>query len=282
MEFYRRFYTFILTRRYQIHFKGLELLKSKSPKLILPNHVSHIDPQLMTVIIYKYTDFVPIVAERFFPIPVIKYFLRKLDAIKVYEPKNVRKDLGLLEKINKQVLAALENDKSALIFPSGQLSEGGLERIQNKQSAYSIASKLPPKAKLIGVRIRGLNGSMWSKAWNGTRPDFFKTYLLSILLIFFNLIFLCPKRKVSIEFVDITEQACLEAKKGRKEFNSCLEDFYNAPGAEQAQYIRHFFFFPRIIFFQIIIHKRCVYPCRGETITSDTVIKVIPGYGKSH
>lgn len=246
MHFYRRLYTFILSRRYKIKIEGLDILKSPKAKLILPNHVSHIDPQLMTLVIYKYTDFVPLVAERFFNIPVIRFFLRRLHAVKVYEANNIRKDPELLDTINSAVFEALKNRKSALIFPSGQLSEGGLEHIRNKQSAYSIVSNLPDEAMVVGVRIRGLWGSMWSKAWNGERPPFFRTYLVSILLLFVNLVFLCPKRRVNLEFVDITQDARRNAGTDRRTFNFFLESFYNQQGPEKAIFVRHLFFFPGI------------------------------------
>ncbi len=246
MHAYREFYSFILSRRYNVIIKGVEIIKSNYPKLILPNHISHIDPQIMTVTIYKYTDFVPLAAERFFNIPIIKFFLKGLHAVKIPDFKKGSKDPELLQKINSQIIDAFKNNKSAMIFPSGHLSTNGIEKIHNKQSAYSIVSILPNNTRVIGVRINGLWGSMWSKAWNGKRPIFLSTYLMGIVYFFANLIFLCPKRKVTIEFVDITDEAKNKAQKDRKTFNNFLEDFYNKNGPEKPTFIRHLFYFPRI------------------------------------
>ncbi|MDA3890694.1 MAG: lysophospholipid acyltransferase family protein [Salinivirgaceae bacterium] len=246
MHGYRIFYKFILSRRYNIELKGVDVLDSESTNLILPNHVSHIDPQIMTVEIYKHTDFVPLVAERFFKIPIIKFFLRRLHAVKIPEFKNGSKDSGILTRINTQIIEALKNNKSAMIFPSGQLSSDGIERILNKQSSFSVVSLLPDNVKVIGVRITGLWGSMFSKAWNGKRPIFLSTFLLGIVYFFANLIFFCPKRKVTVEFIDISEEAKLKAKSDRKTFNKFLENFYNENGPEKPTFIRHLFFFPRI------------------------------------
>ncbi len=240
------FYKYILSRRYNITIEGVDVLKSDSAKLILPNHISHIDPQIMTLELYKHTDFVPLVAERFFKIPVIKFFLRRLHAIKIPEFKNSRKDSNLLSKINIQIINALKENKSALIFPSGQLSSNGIEKIANKQSAYSVVSILPDDVRVVGVRITGLWGSMWSKAWNGKRPDFFSTYLMGIVYFFANLVFFCPKRLVRIEFIDITKKAKLKAKLDRNSFNLFLEGFYNENGPEKPTFVRHLFFFPKI------------------------------------
>ena len=246
MHGYRNFYSFILSRRYKIIIKGVDIIESDNPKLILPNHISHIDPQIMAVTIYKHTDFVPLAAERFFKIPIIKFFLKGLHAVKIPDFKKGNKDPELLQKINSQIIDAFKDNKSAMIFPSGQLSTNGIEKINNKQSAYSIVSLLPDNTRVVGVRITGLWGSMWSKAWNGKRPDFLSTYFMGIIYFFANMIFLCPKRKVTIEFVDITDGAKTNAQKDRKTFNQFLEDFYNENGPEKPTFIRHLFFFPKL------------------------------------
>lgn len=244
--FLRKFYKLLLTRRYKIIIKGKDVLSSKYPKLILPNHVSHMDPQLISIIIHENTDFVPVVAGGFFKVPIVKYFLRKLSAIKVPNLKKDKRDPEILNFINAELLSAFENNKSALIFPAGQLSLNGLEKIRGKQSAYSIASRLPDGVKIVGVRIIGLYGSIWSSAWNGKRPEFFSTFLKAIIYFFANLIFFCPRRTVTFEFVDITEEAKQKASIDRKEFNTYMENFYNADGPEKPNFVRHLFYFPRI------------------------------------
>ncbi len=244
--FLREFYKLILTRRYKIIIKGKDVLSSEFPKLILPNHVSHMDPQLISIIIHKHTDFVPVVAGAFFKVPIVKYFLRSLHAVKVPNHKKGERDTKVLERINKEILAAFENNKSALIFPAGHILLGGLEKIAGKQGAYSIANLLPEKAKIVGVKISGLYGSMWSSAWNGKRPEFFSTFLMATIYFFANLIFFCPRRTVMFEFVDITEEAKQKASIGRKEFNTYMEEFYNGNGAEEPNFVRHLFYFPRI------------------------------------
>ena len=246
LEFLRLFYKLILKSRYKVIIKGEDVLLSDSTKLVLPNHISHVDSQIMAIYLYEYTDFVPVVAEGFFKIPVIKYFLRKLNAVKVINVNKGKRDVDFLKRINTQIISAIENGKSALIFPSGQLSFDGIERIKNKQSAFSVANLLPDKTKIVGVRISGLYGSMWSTAWNGKRPEFFSTYLIGIVYFFANLIVFCPRRKITLEFVDITKEAKEKARVGRKAFNNYLEEFYNSKGPEKPVFIRHLFYFPKI------------------------------------
>lgn len=246
MEFYRRLYNLLLSSRYKVTFSNLDLLKAEGPKLLLPNHVSHLDPQLMLVITYEFTEMVPVAAGRFFGVPVIGYFLKRMEAIPVPSFKKGSRDIGLIRKIETDLIDAFKRGKSALIFPSGQLSTDGIERVFNKQSAHSMTSKLPGNVKVLGVRITGMWGSMWSKAWTGKTPKFLPYFLLGIFYFFANLFFFIPKRHIHVEYVDITEEAKEKAKGKRKEFNLYLEEFYNANGSEKPKFIRHLFYFPRI------------------------------------
>ena len=240
------FYRFILSRRYATEIKGIELFESGKGKLILPNHQSHMDPQIMSIELYNHGGVVPVVTERFYKIPVIRYFLKKWNAVSVSDLNGGNRDPKILETISTKVSAALSEGKNVIIFPSGKLAESGLEAITNKQSAYTIVKNLPDNTQVIGVRVSGLWGSMWSKAWNGKQPNFFKTFIKGIGLLLANLIFLAPRRKVQIEFIDITDQAKLQAQTDRKTFNTFLENFYNVRGNEKPHFVRHFFFLPRL------------------------------------
>lgn len=245
MKFYRSFYKFVLSRRYRVKISGLELLQKEGGKLILPNHQSHVDPQIIAVECYKYSEVVPVVNERFFRIPVIRFFLRKWGAVSVSDFKSGNRDPHVLKNIFAKVIVALKDGKTVIIYPSGQLQETGLEKINNKQSAYAIVRELPEETTILGLRIKGLWGSSFSWAWKGTRPIFLALYLKGIFYFFANLIFFCPKRSVSLEFFDITEDAKKESLGGRHSFNLFLEKFYNQDGSQQALFIKHFFFFPK-------------------------------------
>lgn len=213
--------------------------------LMLPNHQSHIDPQLMAVIVAQYCEFVPVVSERFLKIPIISSFLKEWNAVAVSDFRGGNRDPNVLKNIFSQVMNALNKGRSVIIYPSGTITFTPTEKIRNKQSAYVIVSDLPENARVIGVRIRGLWGSMWSVAWMGERPSFILTYLKGVFFFFANLIFFVPKRDVSFEFVDITDEAKKMAQSDRATFNTFMEDFYNINGPEQVTYIKHLFFFPK-------------------------------------
>jgi len=246
MKFYRIFYGFILRRRYRISFKGMELLQKEGGKLVLPNHQSHVDPQLVGVFFYKYTHIVPVVNENFFKIPFISFFLKRWGAIPVANFKKGNRDPNVLKNIFSKVNIALDEGKSVIIFPAGQLQDIGVEHVRNKQATHAVISSLEDdKIRIIGVRITGLWGSTFSKAWTGEQPPFLPVFLKGFFYFFANLIFLAPKREVTFELVDITEEALAQSKNDRITFNNYLDSFYNINGIEEPSFIKHFFFFPK-------------------------------------
>lgn len=213
----------------------------------MPNHQSHMDPQIIGVWFYKHADIVPVVNESFFKIPFVAFFLKRWGAIPVAEFKKGNRDPNVMNTIFDGVNVALDEGKSVIIYPSGQLQDLGIEKIKNKQSAHNIISKLEDDSdtRILGVRIQGLWGSIFSKARTGKQPPFLLNFCKGIGIFFANLIFLSPKREVTFEIVDITEEAKKESKNDRRTFNTYLENFYNKNGVEEPTFIRHFFFAPK-------------------------------------
>jgi len=239
-------FSFLLSRRYIIKVKGEELLHESGAKLLLQSHQSHIDPQLLGVFVAQRSGLVPVISEKFLGIPIIGSILRSLDAVSVSDLKHGNRDPNVLKNMFSKIMEALKNGKSVLIAPSGTIAEAPIERIKNKQSAHALVSNIPDNVKIIGVRVNGLWGSMWSVAWMGKRPNFLLTLLKGLFYILANLIFFLPKRQVTFEFEDITEEAKLQSKSDRKTFNTYLEEFYNIHGPEKEIYIKHFFYAPKL------------------------------------
>jgi hypothetical protein len=57
-----------------------------------------------------------------------------------------------------------------------------------------------------------------------------------------NLLFLVPKRTVTLEFEDLTVSAKNVSAEGQKPFNNYLEEFYNLRGEEKTLYLKHYFY----------------------------------------
>ncbi len=237
-------YRFILSLRYRIEVKGADLLVQKKVKILLPNHQASVDPQILFTELIKYSRVQSVVSEKYYNAPFFKQLFNWLGVIRVSDLEAGNRDHKVLDSVLTAVVGALKDNKNVLLYPAGQLVGQGYEKIFNKQSAWSIVNEIPDNIQIVGVRITGLWGSMWSRAWLGKSPNILWSLIKAVFYIFFNFIFFLPKRRVLVEFEDITEQSKLKALEGKKEFNTFLEVFYNKHGEENALFLKHFFFMP--------------------------------------
>ncbi len=257
----------ILSRRYNIHLKGQELLKGDGIRLYLPNHQSEMDPVIIMTEIGKYHIASPMISSQYYNLPLINALMKKIRAVPVSDLDQGVRDVSVMDTIREGAINAFAEGKSILLYPSGQLTNQGYEKISNKQSAYSLVQDSTDEIQIIAIRINGLWGSMWSRAWIGVSPAVIGTFIKSVFLLIANLIFLMPKRRVEIEFVDITEEAKENANKlSRREFNEFLEKIYNVKGEENARFIKYHFLMPRL--------KRKL-PERLNSIISDDVSSIV-------
>jgi acyl-CoA synthetase (AMP-forming)/AMP-acid ligase II/1-acyl-sn-glycerol-3-phosphate acyltransferase/acyl carrier protein len=239
-------FRFFLARRYRVSLKGVDCLKGDQPILFLPNHQAMSDPQILMVYTYPFKKTVPVISETYYDIPGIKYFFDSLGAVPVSDLGRGSRDVSVLQTVTSQINAALGEGKNVLLYPAGHLSAQGYEKIINKQTAYQVVKQAEEQTKIIAVRISGLWGSMWSRAWEGHSPPLFKTYAKAIFYLLINGLFFLPKRKVTIEYIDVTQQAKEQAQKDKNEFNSFLERIYNIYGEEKVTYLKHYFWAPTL------------------------------------
>ncbi|MFZ4549920.1 MAG: lysophospholipid acyltransferase family protein, partial [Bacteroidales bacterium] len=193
----------LLRFRYRILIKGSEILKDGTPVLFLPNHQALIDPVILLSQIYRFSTVTPVISERYFDMPVANWYFKQMGAVRVSDLETGSRDTQVLESIVSSVFEGFRQNKNIVIYPSGQLAGQGYEKIFNKKSAYHIVEKIPESVQIIGVRITGLWGSMFSKAKSGKSPNFFAQLLKGIFFVLANLLFFVPKRTVCIEFEDL-------------------------------------------------------------------------------
>ncbi len=234
----------LLRFRYRISIKGSEILQNNTPTLFLPNHQALIDPVILLSHIYRFSTATPVVSEKYFNMPVVKWYFKRMGAVSVSDLEAGSRDTQVLKSITGAVSEGFRHNHNIVIYPSGQIAGQGFEKIFNKKSAYSIVGAIPENVQVVGVRISGLWGSMFSKARTGKSPDFFVQFLKGILYVLANLLFFLPKRTVSIQFEDLTTVAREKVVLGQKPFNAFLEEFYNLHGVEPALFLKHFFYFP--------------------------------------
>ena len=138
---------------------------------------------------------------------------------------------------------------NVIFYPSGHIqTEPEHEDIGTRQLAYNICreiaghdkgafepqalaanSAIDPcrKIRVIGVRTRGLWGSIWSRKGRKTSPSFVPTFIKSVFLWFFWAPFV-PRRRVTMHVEDMTDRVKEWSKFTRLEFNRKLEEWYNA------------------------------------------------------
>lgn len=232
----------LLSLRYKVSIKGTEVLKNTGPVLFLPNHQALIDPVLLMSHIYRYSWAIPVISSTYYDITLLRSIFAGLGAVRVSNLEAGSRNINVLNEITRSVLKAFRRGRSIVLYPSGQIASQGYEKILNKKSAHKIVNKIPDDVRVIGVRMNGLWGSMWSKARTGKTPNFFVQLLKAIFYILANLIFFLPRRKVTIEIEDLTLQAKPNAQLGIKPFNLFLEDYYNFHGEENPNFLSHFFY----------------------------------------
>ena len=232
-------YRNLLKLRYRFVLTGENILSIPGPIFFLGNHQALIDPQMNFIHIRKHRRVIPVVVDTYTKAPLLKQILGSYDTIAVTDLSSGKRDITVLERVKSSVIKALTEGKSVMLYPSGQLSSNGKERIVNKKSAYEIVRNLPDSIRVVGVRVDGLWGSSWSKAPTEKTPPFFSTLIKGIGWYFANLFFFMPRREVRLEWTDITNDAKNAALGDRNRFNKYLEDFFNEKLSDKPAFVRH-------------------------------------------
>ncbi len=232
----------VLSLRYRVTLKGVKNIDPNKPVLFLPNHQAVVDPMILVSYLYPHKNVVPVITSSYYDLPVLKLFFKNWGAVRVSDLAKGSRNVNVLRDITESAINAFNHNRSIVIYPSGQLMGQGFEKILNKKGAFEIVNHLPDDVQVVGVRISGLWGSMWSKAWNGQSPVFISKLLKGLYYMIANVFIFIPRRKVSICFEDLSGQCRLKAKENKEVFNRFLEDFYNVEGEQDPLYIKHYFY----------------------------------------
>ena len=238
----------IFARRYRVELEGLDQLeglglgqlerlgqleKRRVPLLVLPNHPAMVDPMLVSLVFWK-TPLKPLSDESFFHTGIVApAVLRTLGAVPVPDLRKHRtaKGASIARGLGDIVKSTLEDGGNVIFYPSGHIqTEPEHEDIGTRQLAYNICKDLGEaghRARIIGVRTRGLWGSIWSRAGRTTSPAFVPTFIKSVLLWFFWSPFV-RRRRVTMHVEDLTDRVKEWSNLTRLEFNRKLEEWYNA------------------------------------------------------
>lgn len=206
-----------------------ETLKKPGGVLFLPNHpASFTDPVAISLALFHKFPIRPMIIDYMYHLPIVNTLMRFVGALCVpnfsVSSNSIKKKQ--IENVTKSVIEGLRHKENFLIYPAGKLKDTSLEVIGGASSVHSIIQD-SPEANIVLVRIKGLWGSSFSRAFLGVTPPLFPTLWSGVKHVFKNLIFFTPRRKIIIEFTPAPKDFPRNAT--RLELNKYLEDWYNLP-----------------------------------------------------
>ena len=229
----------VLHRRYDVSLTGAGYINPSLTYLIVPNHPAIVDPLIVVTELHRlHLDVRPLVDESLFTNRVARHILDLFDAVRVPDFRHLsfrpipkvrprrRDSVSRARSLLKVVLGTLNDGRNVLLYPSGHISEDGRESMSNRQLAYNVISQLPAGVRVLGVRTRGLYGSIWSRAEGRPAPSFARTVVKSLLL--WPVACFRSKRNVGIHFEDITDACMGWSTCGRAGFNARIERWYDS------------------------------------------------------
>ena len=139
------------------------------------------------------------------------FILNKADAIEVPDlnksAMSREESVAEAEQLSRIAIGSLAAGKQLCFYPSGHVKTIDKEIIGNRRMAYEVCRELPAGVRVILCRMRGLEGSYWSKL----KPKKWKL-----------------RRTVTMHFEDHTDELREWAQTmDRRTFNQQLENWYN-------------------------------------------------------
>lgn len=159
-EFLLRFFAWILVSLfYRIRMSGAENIPHEGPAVIVCNHVSFMDPIILSGCIRRPMRFV--MYYRIFEIPFLKFFFRNMKAIPI---ASAREDKQVMDAAFESVDAELAAGNIVCIFPEGAItSDGEIQRFRPGIEKIIDRRAVP----VIPVAIGRLWGSWFSRRKDG-------------------------------------------------------------------------------------------------------------------
>jgi 1-acyl-sn-glycerol-3-phosphate acyltransferase len=155
-EFMLRFVAWLLIHSiYRLEQKGLENIPDEGPVVLVCNHVSFVDPLVISAATRRPIRFV--MDHRIFRTPVISFIFRHMRAIPIAPAKD---DPAMMEAAFAEVARALEAGEVVGIFPEGRITDTG-EFYPFRSGIQRIVGQTP--VPVVPLALRGLWGSFFSR-----------------------------------------------------------------------------------------------------------------------
>ena len=159
-EFLMRFLAWLLVHTfYRVRADGLENIPDEGPCILVCNHVSYVDPVVISACVRRPIRFV--MDHRIFRIPVLSFIFRTMRTIPIAPAKE---DAAMKERAFSEAAKALAAGEIVAIFPEGKLTEtGDINPFRPGVQQMVAATPVP----VIPMALRGLWGSFFSRSYHG-------------------------------------------------------------------------------------------------------------------
>ncbi len=208
--------------------KGLNRKKfhDKAGILFLPNHPALVDPIFLFTILWPKFQLRPLVIEYIYRQNFIGLFMKITRALSVPDLDTSMNELKVMktEKALDEIVHGLQTGENYLLYPAGKLKGSNKEILGGASATHTILQKVS-NVNVMLIRVSGLWGSSFSKAYTHKSPDFNTVFIRNIKNLFKGLIFFLPKRRVLIELELAGKDFPREGS--RLEVNRYLENWYN-------------------------------------------------------
>ena len=155
-EFLLRFVAWLLVHSvYRLRTRGLEHLPAEGAAVLVCNHVSFVDPIVISAAVRRPIRFV--MDHRIFRTPLIGFIFRHMKAIPIAPAKE---DAVLMEAAFDEVAKALADGDLVGIFPEGRITDTG-ELSPFRSGIQRIVGRTP--VPVVPMALRGLWGSFFSR-----------------------------------------------------------------------------------------------------------------------
>ena len=155
-EFMLRFVAWLLVHSiYRLETKGMENVPHDAPAIVVCNHVSFVDPIVISAAVRRPIRFV--MDHRIFRTPLIGFIFRHMKAIPIAPAKE---DAVLMEAAFDEVAKALADGDLVGIFPEGRITDTG-ELSPFRSGIQRIVERTP--VPVVPMALRGLWGSFFSR-----------------------------------------------------------------------------------------------------------------------
>ena len=222
---------------YKVEVRNLEAVKGLKGGIVCPDHIALADPPLFISTIGREVVPRPVAYSGMYNSALLNPFMRLVGALPIESTWDGASDWKRF-KIRRQlasIKAAVESGSTLLVYPSGQLRSGEKESLGGKSSVYDLVQQFPNQP-LVLARIRGLNGSVWSRYFTGgvKTPSF--AHILAIVRKTPSILW----RRVPVT-IELERFDKVPSYGSVREFNQWLESWYNAmpdpvmPGRAAAQ-----------------------------------------------